>query len=164
MAKFISDRLLHDGGLKLSTRKDFPTWNDSIMSTLTYARVHHYIDLPSPQSTVECPMDSLGSTKSTEIAPGTFDADIDQLICESIRETLIISLRPNYSHYTTAATLYAALVHDFGEFGPEQLYSKVCALVDTVCTANTDIATWLGTMGSLARDLTAMELTVDKLL
>lgn len=164
VAKFISDRLLRDGGLKLSTREDFPTWNDSIMSALTYARVRHYIDLPSPQSTVECPMDSLGSTKSTEITPGTFDVDIDQLIRESIRETLVISLRPNYSHYTTAATLYAALVRDFGEFGPEQLYSKVCALVDTVCTADTDIATWLGTMGSLARDLTAMELTVDKLL
>ncbi|OWZ51907.1 hypothetical protein C368_05580 [Cryptococcus neoformans 125.91] len=165
VAKFISDHLLRDGGLKLSTREDFPTWNDSIMSALIYARVRRYIDLPSPQSTVECPMDSLGSTKSTEIAPGTFDVDIHQLIRESIiRETLVISLRPNYSHYTTAAALYAALVRDFGEFGPEQLYSKVCALVDTVCTANTDIATWLGTMGSLARDLTAMELTVDKLL
>lgn len=37
VAKFISDRLLRDGGLKLSTREDFPTWNDSIMSALTYA-------------------------------------------------------------------------------------------------------------------------------
>ncbi|OXH32196.1 hypothetical protein J008_03321 [Cryptococcus neoformans] len=99
---------------------------------------------------------------SAATAPGTFDVDIDQLIRESIRETLVISLRPNYSHYTTAAALYAALVRDFGDFGPEQLYPKVCALVDAVCTA--DIATWLGTMGSLARDLTAMELTVEKLL
>lgn len=97
MARFISDRLLRDGGLKLSTREDFPTWNDSIMSALTYARVRYYIDLSSPQSTVECPMDSLGSSKSTEIVPGTFDVDIDQLIRESIREeTLVIFslLRP----------------------------------------------------------------------
>ncbi|OXG17367.1 hypothetical protein C366_03455 [Cryptococcus neoformans Tu401-1] len=102
---------------------------------------------------------------SAATAPGTFDADINQLIREHIREILTISLRPNYSHYTTAAAaLYAALVRDFGDFGPEQLYPKVCALVDAVCTADTDIATWLGTMGSLARDLTAMELTVEKLL
>ncbi|OWZ44059.1 hypothetical protein C356_03335 [Cryptococcus neoformans c45] len=78
VAKFISDRILHDGGLKLSTREDFPTWNDTIISALTYAR-------------------------SAATAPGTFDADIDQLIREHIRETLTISLRPNYSHYTTAA-------------------------------------------------------------
>lgn len=93
VARFISDRLLRDGGLKLSTREDFPTWpNDSIMSALIYARVRYYIDLPSPQSTVECPMDSLGSSKSTEIAPGTFNVDIDQLIRESIREETL--LRP----------------------------------------------------------------------
>lgn len=60
VAEFISDRILHDGGLKLSTREDFHTWNDTIISALTYARVRHCIDLPSSQSIADCPVDSLG--------------------------------------------------------------------------------------------------------
>ncbi|EAL23126.1 hypothetical protein CNBA4710 [Cryptococcus deneoformans B-3501A] len=137
VARFISDRLLRDGGLKLSTREDFPTWNDSIMSALTYARVRYYIDLPSPQSTVECPMDSLGSSKSTETAPAL----------ERRPSSFPSSVPRNYSHYTTAAT-----------------HMPLWSVTLAICTADTDIATWLGTMGSLARDLTAMELTVDKVL
>lgn len=49
-------------------------------------------------------------------------------------------------------------------FGLEQLYFKARPLVDTVCTTDTDVATWLGILGSLTRDLTAKELSLDKVL
>lgn len=49
-------------------------------------------------------------------------------------------------------------------FAPNKLYFKVRPLVDTVCTTDTDVATWLRILGSLTRHLIAKELTLDRVL
>lgn len=150
--------------MKLSTCEDLPTWNDSIVSALTYAQVRPYIGLPPSPCTIALHNDPRGSIGSAVIpapAPRLTRLSINSSKEASGRPSSL-PFAPTIVIYTTAATLYAALIRDFGKLDQETPRSAPLLRPSTLGTPM--LPTWLRTLGSLARDLTAMGLTVNKLL